>query len=159
MCRRRSKSRGAEAPVGEVELEPGEYHVVAYSCVDKKGPTVVDDKAGTASQLYRTSYAHFSIAAGEIVNVGFLHVNASHDGKSLFGRAVKTDVEVTEWPLAEIERFKLKRPALAAQMKTRLMTVGADPQTADQKTATCARWRQAKTEGLAQSVPKECTGE
>jgi hypothetical protein len=33
------------------------------------------------------------------------------------------EVEVTDWPARELDRFKAKRPHIYAQMTTRLMTV------------------------------------
>ncbi len=66
-----------EPAVAEVELDPGEYHVLAYRC-QSAGGTVkqVDDNAGPGGQLYRTSYASFTLQAGEIVNVGYLRLVA-----------------------------------------------------------------------------------
>src|SRR6476620_2786699 len=49
-----------EAAVAEVELDPGEYHVVAYRRQSKQGVKQVDDNAGN-TQLYRTSYASFTL--------------------------------------------------------------------------------------------------
>ena len=148
--------RGLEkAPIGEVELDPGEYHVVAYSCVAQAGPNVVGDKEGTN---YRTSFAHFTLAPGEIVNLGYLHLDAARAQHSGFGKALKAEVEVTDWPIEEIERYKAERPELAAQMKTRLMLVGSAPDTPEEQSRLCDRWRNAKAEGLAQSVPPECKG-
>ena len=58
--------------------------------------------------------------------------------------------------LAErVDRFKLKRPGLYAQMVTRLMTVAptgpAPPSTGD-----CARLEALKREGKVQTVPAAC---
>ena len=76
-------------------------------------------------------------------------------GLNAFGRPVRTDVTVTDWPLAELDRFKLKRPGLYAQMVTRLMTVAptgpAPPSTGD-----CARLEALKREGKVQTVPAAC---
>src|SRR6476620_10796701 len=49
-----------EPAVAEVELDPGEYHVVAYRCQSKQGVKQVDDNAGN-TQLYRASYASFTL--------------------------------------------------------------------------------------------------
>lgn len=144
-----------ETPVAEVELDPGEYHVIGYSCVGEKGPAVVTDSAG--GQLYRTSFAHFALSPGEIINVGYFHFGASQEGRSVFGRGLRTDVEISEWPLAELERFKIKRPAVYAQMKTRLMVVNDAP-SADELAAMCRKWAALKAEGKAQDVPPACGG-
>jgi hypothetical protein len=144
----------AEAPVAEVELAAGEYHIIGYSCHTDKGPQMVADGAG--GTLFRKSYAHFRLEPGEVVNVGYFHFGASHTGRSLFGRKVRTDVEVGDWPLNELERFKLKRPTVYAQMTTRLMTVGDDPLSAQAQAEQCATWRRLRSEGKAEGVPPHC---
>lgn len=146
----------AASQVAEVELDPGEHHIIGYSCVSENSQQkFVSDPAG--GQLMGTSYARFSVAAGEIVNVGYFHFGASKDGRSLFGRNIRTDVEITDWPLAEIERFKQQRPAMYAQMTTRLMAVdGAPPP--DEQARICEKWKALKAEGKAADVPPECGG-
>ena len=62
---------------------------------------------------------------------------------------------MTDWPLAELERYKAKRPHIYAQMKTRLMTVtpqGQGPPTSQD----CARLKALKAEGKVQELPPEC---
>jgi hypothetical protein len=142
-----------EPAVAEVELDPGEYHVLAYRCQSAKGIKTVADSADPGT--YRTSYASFTLHSGEVVNVGYLHVNASRVGRSSFGRPVEVDIDVTDWPLAELDRFKTKRPHVYAQMKTRLMTVtpleGGPPTGQD-----CARLKALKADGKVQQLPPEC---
>ena len=113
------------------------------------------DKA--SGDIYRTSYASFTLAAGEIVNVGHLHINASHVGRGAFGRPLDVKVSVSDWGLSEIERFRKQRPALFAAMRTRLMTVtyGAAPPP-EQQDAACARYRALQAEGKVQDLPPEC---
>jgi hypothetical protein len=144
-----------EPAVAEVELEPGEYHVLAYRCQTKKGITTIAD--GDGGQLYRTSYASFALQPGEIVNVGYLHLVAWRRGRNAIGRPVDMDIEVTDWPLAELDRFKAKRPHIYAQMKTRLMTVNA-PESGSLSSQDCARLRSLKNEGKVQALPPECVG-
>ena len=144
----------AEVAVAEVELEPGEHHVIGYACNNDRGTKTVMDKADPT--IYRTSYAAFAVKPGEVVNVGYLHFGASHLGRSAFGRPLRIDVSVTDWPLAELERFKAKRPGLFAQMTTRLMTVtsraphvpGGDE---------CKRLRELQSQGKMQTLPAACT--
>lgn len=146
-----------DTPAAEIELDPGLYHIIGYQCVADKGATAVVDPSTTPG-LYRTSYAHFTLAAGEIVNIGYFQFGASHEGRSLFGRKVRTDISVTDWPLAEIQRFQRLRPALYAQMTTRLMVVNdgvADPQDQQQ---ICATWQKLQAEGKAATLPPECGG-
>lgn len=145
-----------ESPVAEVELDPGEYHIVGYSCINQKGPAVVADPAN--GQLYRTSYARFTLAPGEIVNVGYFHFGASREGRSLFGRPVRADVEIGDWPLEEIERFRKLRPVIYAQMTTRLMTLDAGPPSAADQQRTCDTWRKLQAEGKAAGLPPACGG-
>lgn len=144
-----------ESAVAETELDPGEYHVVAYSCRQEQGAKVVGDY-GASSLYYRSSYASFTLAPGEMVNLGYLHLQASHVGRNAFGRPIRTDIDVTDWPLDEIDRYKLKRPAIYAQMTTRLMTVSpkgpADPSSED-----CKRLEALQVEGKVQSLPAKCT--
>ena len=142
--------------VAEIELEPGEHHIIGYSCMNEKGQqTFVIDQAD--GQLVKTSYAHFTLKPGEIVNVGYFHFGASREGRSVFGRSVRTDVEITDWPLAEIERFKAERPAIYAQMATRLMSTD-DTLAPDEQAKICAKWQALKAEGKAAALPPECGG-
>jgi hypothetical protein len=150
----------SEPAVAEVELDPGEYHVVAYACSNAKGHRVVqgragDDVASDGGHVYRWSYTSFRLEPGEVVNVGYLHIDAAKVGRSQLGRPLRIEVAVTDWPLAELERYKAKRPAVYAQMKTRLMKIelGDDgPPGAED----CAKLRQLKAEGKVQTLPKAC---
>ena len=147
-----------EPAVAEAELAPGTYHVVGYSCHDGKKAAAVTQKADAemfAAPTYAISYAAFSVRAGEIVNVGYLHFHAQKVGTNAFGRPVRSDVTVTDWPLAELDRFKLRRPGLYGQMVTRLMTVSpSGPQ--PPSTGDCVRLEALKREGKVQSLPPGC---
>jgi hypothetical protein len=139
-----------EPAVAEVELDPGEYHVLAYRCQSKQGIKQVDDNAG--GQLYRTSYASFTLQSGEIVNVGYLRLVAWRHGHNAFGRPVEMDIEITDWPLAELDRFKAKRPNIYAQMTTRLMkAMPSEPGPQE-----CARLKALLAEGKVQQLPPAC---
>jgi hypothetical protein len=142
-----------EPAVAEVELEPGEYHVVSYRCQTARGIKSVSDSAG--GQIYRSSFAHFTLQPGEIVNVGYLQLVAWRRGRNAFGRPVEMDIEVSDWPLAELERFKAKRPQIFAQMKTRLMTVTSHQPVAP-TSGDCARLKALQAEGKVQRLPAEC---
>jgi hypothetical protein len=142
-----------EPAVAEIELDPGEYHVLAYRCQNAGGSVkTVDDNAG--GQLYRTSFASFTLQAGEIVNVGYLHLVAWRHGRNAFGRPVEMDIEITDWPLAELDRFKAKRPNIYAQMTTRLMTVAQEA--GEQGPQECARLKALLAEGKVQQLPPSC---
>lgn len=143
----------ADVPVAEVELDAGEHHVLGYACQSDKATMTVMDKADL--QTYRTSYARFTVKPGEVVNVGALHFGASHVGRSAFGRPLRLDISVSDWPLREIELFKAKRPALYAQMTTRLMAV-SDTGPRAPSDDDCARMRALKSAGKVQELPGAC---
>lgn len=140
----------SQVPVAEVELEPGEYHVVSYACTTAAGLKMLQDNDGDGPKLLRSSYASFSIASGEIVNVGYFHINASRTGRNVFGRPVRTVVTITDWPLAELDRFKAQRPQIYAQMTTRLMKPSAVEED------DCERLVALKAEGKVQNIPDDC---
>jgi hypothetical protein len=141
-----------EVAVAEVELDPGEYHVVAYRCQTRQGVKTVMDSADPGT--YATSFASFRLEPGEVVNVGYLHVEAWRHGRNTFGRPVRMEVDVTDWPLAELERYKAKRPHIYAQMKTRLMTLPPAP--GPPTSQDCARLKALEAEGKVQKLPPEC---
>jgi hypothetical protein len=144
----------SEAPVAEIELAAGKHHAIGYSCHTQKGTKMVMDPArGT---LFRKSHAQFHLEPGEVVNVGYFHFGASHAGRSAFGRPIRTDVEVGDWPLNELERFKLKPPTVYAQLKTRLTIVSDKPLMADALADRCANGRRLPADSKAQTVPNEC---
>ena len=148
-----------EPAVAETELTAGTYHVIGYSCHDGRKPGVVADKADpgflTTPGTYRTSFASFNVNAGEIVNVGYLHFHASKIGTNAFGRPVRTRVTISDWPLAELDRFKQKRPQIFAQMVTRLMTA-TDNTTDKTSTEDCARLAVLQSQGKVQTLPPAC---
>jgi hypothetical protein len=64
---------------------------------------------------------------------------------------------VTDWPVAELDRFKQQRPNLYRQMRTRLMTVHKiEPPTVAQIQARCAEMRRLQGEGKLQNLPALC---
>jgi hypothetical protein len=143
----------SEVPVAEVELHPGEYHIISYACGNGSNVKQIADTA--PGGLTRSSYASFSLSAGEIVNVGSFEFHAARVGLNAFGRPYRTTVTVKDWPLAEIDRYKEKRPQIYAQMKTRLMTpTPRGPEEPDEED--CARLGQLKAEGKVQNVPANC---
>lgn len=146
----------ASAPVGEVELDAGEYHVVAYSCTNDKGSRIVADDTGAGSALYRTSYARFTLGAGEVVNLGYLHFQAANDGGSLYGQAIKTEVTASNWPLDEIARFERTRPHLFGAMTARLIETGDPGLTLAEKADACDKWRSLASAGKTAGVPAAC---
>lgn len=145
-----------DVPVAEVELDPGEYHVVSYACGTGSKVSQVATYDQTTG-LTRTSLASFSIGAGEVVNVGSFEFHAARHGTNAFGRELKTTVSVTDWPLADLDNYKAKRPQIYAQMKTRLMSVTPrSGQNAGEDE--CDRIRKLKAEGKLQHLPAVCAG-
>ncbi len=145
-----------DVPVAEVELEPGEYHVVSYACSTGTKISQVASYDRTTG-LTRTSHASFTIAAGEVVNVGSFEFHAARVGTNAFGRELKTTVTVTDWPLADLDKYKSKRPQIYAQMKTRLMSI--TPRSGqDAGEEECDRMRKLKAEGKLQNIPAVCAG-
>jgi hypothetical protein len=142
-----------EAPIAEVELPAGDYHLLAYRCENQKHKTVAIGDVADKPGIFRSSFAKFTLEPGEIVNIGYLHFNAHRVNLSAFGRPIRSEIYVTDWPLAEIERFKASRPQLFAQMKTRHMMLFED-EGAD--TATCAKLKALRSEGKVQTLPREC---
>ncbi len=145
-----------EVPVAEVELDPGEYHVVSYACSTGAKTSQVASYDNTTG-LTRTSHASFSIAAGEVVNVGSFEFHAARHGTNAFGRELKTTVTVTDWPLADLDKYKAKRPQIYAQMKTRLMTLSPRPGR-DAGEEECDRIRKLVADGKLQNLPTVCVG-
>jgi hypothetical protein len=92
------------------------------------------------------------LQAGEVVNVGYLHFGAWREGLSTFGRPIEVEVEVTDWPVKELDRFKAKRPQIYAQMTTRLMAVTPrgprEPGAED-----CAKLKELQGQGKVQRLP------
>jgi hypothetical protein len=118
--------------------------------------TRLSEPAG--GNLYKKSYASFTLAPGEILNVGYLQlVPVAATPISAYSRVLQVHLAVTDWPLAEIERFKQQRPNLYGQMRTRLMTVPkVEPPTIREIQAKCAEMRRLQADGKLQNLPTLC---
>ena len=76
----------------------------------------------------------------------------------VFSSFVGVTVEVSDWPLPELERFKSQRPKLYAEMKTRLMAVAPVTQlTPDVVEQKCAEFARLRAQGKVQNVPPACS--
>jgi hypothetical protein len=152
----RIERNGHEAAVAELELGSGEYHVVSYTCTRPGSMTRLSEPAG--GNLYKKSYASFTLAPGEILNVGYLQLVAVAATQiSAYSRVLRVHLIVTDWPLVEIERFKQQRPNLYGQMRTRLMTVPkVRLPTVQEIQAKCAEIRRLQAEGKIQNLPSLC---
>lgn len=142
-----------DSAVAEVELPPGEYHFLAYRCMDQNGAGKAVGSLSDKPNVYIGSFAKFTLAPGEIVNIGYLHYNASRTNRSMFGRPIRQEISVTDWPLEELDRFRKNRPQIYAQMKTRLMQIVTD---AGASESDCARLAALQREGKVATLPSEC---
>jgi hypothetical protein len=150
------RNNASETAVAELELGSGEYHVVSYSCVRRGGAIQLAEPAGNG--LYKKSYASFSLASGEVLNVGYLQLVPMGAAQVAYTRVLAVRLAVTDWPLSELERFKQQRPNLYAQMRTRLMAVPkVEPPTLEQVRAQCAEMKRLQAEGKLQNLPLVCT--
>lgn len=145
-----------DTDVAELELGAGEYHVVSYTC-NRPGRNIhLADSLGGG--VFRKSFASFSLSPGEVINVGYLQLVPVVSTQAAYAHVVAVRLAVTDWPLAELERFKQQRPALYGQMKTRLMAVPkVEPPSLQQIHARCAELRRLRSEGKLQNLPPVCT--
>ena len=135
-----------EPAVAEVELDPGEYHVLAYRCQTQgrhqDGVRQRRRPAALPHQLRELRAAARRDRQRRLPARRGLARWPQH----LRPADVEMEIEVTDWPLAELDRFKAKRPHIYAQMKTRLMTVtpaGQGPPTGQD----CARLKALQGRG------------
>lgn len=156
----RIERNASETAVAELELGSGEYHVVSYSCTRPGKASRLAESLGNGR--FRKSYASFRLAAGEVVNVGYLQlVPVAATQVSAGTSLVAVHLAVTDWPLTELERFQRQRPHLYAQMHTRLMTVPKPPQPSVSEVlsrvrAKCAEMKRLQLQGKLQNVPALC---
>ena len=141
----------AVTKVAEVMLPPGEYHVISFVCIRARSQIVIAEQQGNG--LARRSYASFTLAAGEVVNLGQLQSQTVSRSSGVHNSFVHVTLGVTDWPLAELEKFKSQRPKLYAEMKTRLMTVPtAEPTTPAAVAEKCADLKRLQAEGKVQNL-------
>jgi hypothetical protein len=150
----RIQRKGDETAVAELELGAGEYHVVSYTCNRPGGAIHLAESLGGGA--FRKSYASFSLAPGEIINVGYLQLLPMASTQIAYTRIMAVRLAVTDWPIAELERFKQQRPTLYSQMKTRLMTVPRVESPMQEIMARCAEMRRLQVEGKLQNLPLAC---
>jgi hypothetical protein len=121
---------GSAGDAAQFELPPGEYHIVSWKCEvtvshrvlrittlsRREGGNLFGDGA-----RYKESYGSFSLAAGEIVNLGYL-------------RMVRTSsstmrLEVGDLARKQHEKLEREKPKLVAQMVTRLIKANPNQMT------------------------------
>ncbi len=141
--------------VAEVELDPGEYHVTSYTCVSPRNGLV---RVASSMQLSGKveSLASFTIAAGEVVNTGFLIIEPVRIVSPKMV-VLAWRIAVRDWPIEEINRFKTQRPQLYSAMQARLMTVTKVPPVTPEQVATaCEPHKKLQAEGKIQELPPLC---
>lgn len=111
-----------------VELDPGEYHVVSWTCT--VGSTTQVLGKGSFGR-YAKSMAHFEVRAGEIVNLGALNM--------IMVAPKRAYLAVSDLPARMQEWFRLNYPNLALRVQTRLLTVTMPELPPRQRAAFCAR--------------------
>ena len=137
--------------VMEARLAPGTYHVLSMTCVHGKALHTMWEPEGNG--LLRRSYATFTVSAGEVVNLGEIRAVRVGRPAGVHGSFKDVKIEIADWPLSELDRYRSQRPKLFAQMKTRLMTVDG---AATSPGARCAELRVLQAAGKVQSLPAEC---
>ena len=140
----------------EMLLAPGDYHVLGFACYRARSTLILAEPQGDGR--LRRSYGSFSVAAGEVVNLGQIKLARSGRSTGIFNSFVDVAVEISDWPVSELERFKSQRPKHYAEMRTRLMTAAppvgtATPEAVDKK---CADVVKLHSEGKLQNLPASC---
>ena len=136
-------------------LPVGEHHIVSYRCSHSQTTTTVGQKKGTFLGFggsYPKSLASFTLAAGEIVNIGHLRILP-------VGLANIVTFTVQDQPEAVVEKLKTSKPKLFANMQTRLMTIMPPQVTEEQRQAYCRMiTRIAATQEDKLPLPSVCLG-
>jgi hypothetical protein len=142
-------------PVAEAELPAGEYHLVSYTCLGTGRVATLNEPQG--KDRFKTSYANFSVAAGEVVNLGTFQVLSGLPPEQRTpGFPIGIAVKITDWPLADLEKFKKLRPRHYAQMKARLMFVTPPAQAPAPAREDCAQLDRLRKDGKVQTMPAYC---
>lgn len=106
--------------VPQVVLPAGTYHIVSWVCEQGRYVRSIGRKQKNSlswASLYLQSYASFSVAAGEVVNAGYLRmVN--------MGGLEYVRFDVKDLPPRAHAQLRKDRPRLYARMRTRLMLPG-----------------------------------
>jgi hypothetical protein len=140
--------------VAEVLLSPGTYHVVGVACYRPREPFAFQEPQGNG--LMRRSFATFTVAAGEVLNLGQLAVSSHSRTAGVYRSFHAVSFDVTDWPLAELERFKSQRPKHYAEMKVRLMTLPAQTVAGVNSPVNCGELTRLQAEGKVQNLPAAC---
>ncbi len=139
----------------EVLLSPGEYHVLGFACYRTRSKLVMVEPQGDGR--LRRSYASFTVAAGEVVNLGQIMLVRSGRSAGIFNSFADVSLQISDWPLTELERFKSQRPKHYAEMRTRLMTLAPAAQTTPEAVGQkCGELAKLQADGKLQNLPAVC---
>lgn len=148
--------RSVQTLVAELRLDPGEYHLVRLSCTRTRVVNHFGDPQGDGT--YRTSFGHFTLHPGEVVNLGYIRLKPTGKQAGVFSSAVTVALEATDWPLGELDRYKALRPQHFAHMITRLMSTSTErPSAPTDQAERCARLRDLLAAGKVATLPSDCT--
>ena len=143
-----------EPAVAEVELDPGEYHVLAYRCQNAKATsrrwTTMPAASSTApaTRASRCSRARSSTSAICISSPGVTAATRSA-GRWRWTSRSRTG----RWSSSTVSRPSAR--TIYAQMTTRLMKV-VPPGPGAPGPQECARLKALRAEGKVQQLPAEC---
>ena len=134
------------ANAAEVLLDPGEYHVLGYVC--QRARSFVN--FGNAGGPHTDSIGRFVVRPGEVVNIGLVTFKTVWGSKDI-------KVEVSDWSLADLNRFRDERPKLFAGMQTRLLELrSGKPLSVEEKDDKCGQLAEMKATGKIAQLPKGC---
>jgi hypothetical protein len=143
--------------IPQVPLAAGEHHIVSYLCSAQSGnttyTTTIGQKQGAFFGIggtYKKSLANFTLAAGEVVDIGYLRIIP-------VGVAQIVTFHIQDQPPSVMEQLQKTKPKLFAQMKTRLMNVVSPAMTDDQRKVYCEMMaRMASTQAKPTALPTVC---
>lgn len=123
--------------VEAVELTPGTYHVVHYTCRNGANVTYAGEPADGAQipwsgKAWRTSLASFTVGPGAVADVGRLSFKRTGGGlidlggkKNKKGKKGFATASVAALPQDALQRLETERPDLAQRRTAGTMTLGA----------------------------------
>lgn len=144
-------------PISELVVDPGAYHVLGYWCAtDNNKSFGFTSKVDRADAVYRSSLASFTVASGEVLNVGYLQLDAGRVRRNLLSHSVPMTVSVSDWPLGDLQRFERHRPEIYAAMTTRLMRVTPSAPSVEEQRRQCEDLGRRKVAGKVEALPAVC---
>ncbi len=133
------------ASLEAVELQPGTYHIVHYTCRNGANVTYAGEPADGASipwtgKSWPASLASFTVGPGEVVDAGRLSLKRQGGGLLQMGKKKKGKKGVAVASIGALSpeasaRLATERPELAGRMKPQAMVLG--PSAAEVKVSRC----------------------